>query len=192
MSRTTDGMQLERGEQYNGADYAELPSDEKILADIDQAIAELKALKSAPIVEPFHGPAILKGRAAGVYFHEIIGHRLEGHRQKLEDEGQTFAKKVGQKVTSDIITVYDDPNIKDYKAARSGAIQVRRRGRQGPARFLIEKGVLKGFLMNRSPIRNFRSPTATAGAPPDAPPCPDGQHHGGSLKDRFLRGTPEA
>ena len=96
MSRTTDGMQLERGEQYNGADYAELPSDEKILADIDQAIAELKALKSAPIVEPFHGPAILKGRAAGVYFHEIIGHRLEGHRQKLEDEGQTFARSASR------------------------------------------------------------------------------------------------
>ena len=156
MSRTTDGMQLERGEQYHGADYSELPSDEKVLADIDQAISELKALKSAPIVEPFHGPAILKGRASGVYFHEIIGHRLEGHRQKLEEEGQTFAKKVGQKVTSDIITVYDDPNIKDYKGrSLRGYYKYDDEGVRAKRAMLIENGVLKGFLMNRSPIRNF-------------------------------------
>jgi len=156
MSRTTDGMELQRGERYNGADYAEMPSDEKVLADIDKAIAELQALKSAPIVEPYHGPAILKGRAAGVYFHEIIGHRLEGHRQKLEEEGQTFSKKIGQKVTSDIITLYDDPNIKDYKGrSLRGYYKYDDEGVKAKRATLIENGVLKGFLMNRSPIRNF-------------------------------------
>lgn len=156
MSRTTDGMELQRDRQYNGADYSEMPSEEKVLADIDQAIAELKALKSAPIVEPYHGPAILKGRAAGVYFHEIIGHRLEGHRQKLEEEGQTFAKKIGQKVTSDIITLYDDPNIKDYKGrSLRGYYKYDDEGVKAGRASLIENGVLKGFLMNRSPIRNF-------------------------------------
>ena len=156
MSRTTDGMELQRGERYNGAEYAEMPSDEKVLTDIDKAITELKALRTAPIVEPFHGPAILKGRAAGVYFHEIIGHRLEGHRQKLEDEGQTFSKKIGQKVTSDIITLYDDPNLKDYKGrSLRGYYKYDDEGVKAQRATLIENGVLKGFLMNRSPISNF-------------------------------------
>lgn len=155
-SRTTDGMDISRGEQYNGASYDELPSDEKVLADIDRSIAELKALKDAPIVDPYHGPAILKARAAAVYFHEIIGHRLEGHRQKLEDEGQTFAKKLNQKVTSDIITVYDDPNIKDFRGrSLRGYYRYDDEGVRAARASLIESGVLKGFMMSRSPIRDF-------------------------------------
>ena len=39
------------------------------------------------------GPAILSGRAAGVFFHEIFGHRVEGHRQRNADDGQTFAQQ---------------------------------------------------------------------------------------------------
>ena len=155
-SRTTDGMDISRGEQYNGASYAELPSDETVNADIDRSIAELKALKDAPIVDPYHGPAILKARAAGVYFHEIIGHRLEGHRQKIEEEGQTFAKKLNQKVTSDIITVYDDPNVQDFNGrSLRGYYKYDDEGVKAARASLIENGVLKGFLMSRSPIRDF-------------------------------------
>ena len=53
---------------------------------------KLKQLRDAPVIEPYTGPAILSGRAAGVFFHEILGHRIEGHRQKSESEGQTFKK----------------------------------------------------------------------------------------------------
>ena len=156
ISRTTDGMELSRSEQYNTDSFAGLPSAEKVEADMDRSIAELKALKDAPIVEPYSGPAILKARAAGVYFHEIIGHRLEGHRQKLEDSGQTFAKKVGQKVTSDIVTLYDDPELRDFKGTPlRGYYRYDDEGVKGRRVSLVENGVLKGFLMNRSPIRGF-------------------------------------
>ena len=156
ISRTTDGMEISRGEQYSAASYAELPSDDKVMADITRSIAELKVLKDAPVVEPYHGPAILKARAAAVYFHEIIGHRLEGHRQKLEEEGQTFAKKLNQKVTSDILTVYDDPNLKDFRGhSLRGYYKYDDEGVRAGRASLIENGVLKGFLMSRSPIRDF-------------------------------------
>ena len=155
-SRTTDGMELSRGERYNTDSFADLPSEETVNADMDRSIAEMKALKDAPIVEPYSGPAILKARAAGVYFHEIIGHRLEGHRQKLEDSGQTFAKKVGQKVTSEIVTLYDDPNLRDFRGVPlRGFYRYDDEGVKAQRVSLVENGVLKGFLMNRSPIRGF-------------------------------------
>ena len=145
-----------RGEHYNTDSFAGLPSAGKVDADMDRSIAELKALKDAPVVEPYSGPAILKARAAGVYFHEIIGHRLEGHRQKLEDSGQTFAKKVGQKVTSDIITLYDDPNLTEFRGVPlRGHYRYDDEGVKARRVSLVENGVLKGFLMNRSPIRGF-------------------------------------
>jgi TldD protein len=155
-SRTTDGMEISRSEYYNTDSFAGLPSVEKVDSDLDRSILELKALKNAPIVEPYSGPAILKARAAGVYFHEIIGHRLEGHRQKLEDSGQTFAKKVGQKVTSDIVTLYDDPNMRDFRGVPlRGYYRYDDEGVKAQRVSLVEDGVLKGFLMNRSPIRGF-------------------------------------
>ena len=157
-SRTEDGMELERNMQYHGASPSELPSDEVILKDMDRSIAELKALKSAPLVDPYSGPAILNARPAAVYFHEIIGHRLEGHRQKLEDSGQTFAKKLNQKITADFITVYDDPNIKSFNGtALRGHYSYDDEGVKAQRANLIENGVLKGFLMSRSPIRDFAS-----------------------------------
>ncbi|MBI4349957.1 MAG: TldD/PmbA family protein [Elusimicrobia bacterium] len=155
-SRTTDGMDLSRGEYYNTDSFDKLPSAERVEADLARSIAELKALKEAPIVEPYSGPAILKARAAGVYFHEIIGHRLEGHRQKLEESGQTFAKKVGQKVTSDIITLYDDPNLREFKGIPlRGHYLYDDEGVRSRRASLVENGVLKGFLLSRSPVRGF-------------------------------------
>jgi predicted Zn-dependent protease len=157
-SRTTDGMDLRRMKQYSAVSYPELPSEETVMADIDKSVAELKALKEAPLVEPYHGPAILNARAAGVYFHEIIGHRLEGHRQKMEEGGQTFTKKIGQKVTSDLITVYDDPDLKDFRGrSLRGHYKYDNEGVKAGRASLIEKGVLKGFLMSRSPVRGFFS-----------------------------------
>ena len=79
-SRTEDGLDLERYESYDGEVYADFPSEEKILADIRKSAAELEALRKAPLTEPYIGPAIIKNRAAGVYFHEIMGHRFTARR----------------------------------------------------------------------------------------------------------------
>ncbi|OGR78122.1 MAG: hypothetical protein A2X32_01835 [Elusimicrobia bacterium GWC2_64_44] len=156
MGRTTDGMDISRNMSYAGDSFDDLPADEKIAADITRSLRELELLRDAPVVEPYSGPAILNARAAGVYFHEIIGHRIEGHRQKLEDSGQTFAKKVGQKVTGDIITLYDDPSMKEFRGRPlRGYYRYDNEGVRGARADIIEKGVLKGFLMNRTPIRGF-------------------------------------
>jgi len=157
-SRTPDGMELERGMQYHGATAQELPGEEEISKDVERSIDELKALRDAPVVDPFSGPAIIRALPAGVYFHEIIGHRLEGHRQKLEDEGQTFAKKLNQKITADFISVYDDPGVKAFNGtALRGHYAYDDQGVKAARVSLIENGVLKGFLMSRSPIRDFPS-----------------------------------
>ena len=54
-------------------------------------------LQAAPAADPYNGPAILMEEAAGVFFHETIGHRLEGERQVSEQEGRTFKRQIRQK-----------------------------------------------------------------------------------------------
>lgn len=154
--RTEDGMDLERSRIYDSNRLEDLPGDEDLKRDMLNSVSELQALLKAPIVEPFTGPAIIRNRAAGVYFHEILGHRLEGHRQKIEDEGQTFTKMLGRQVVASFISVYDDPTLQHF-AGRflRGFYKFDDEGVPSQRVALIRNGVLKTFLLSRAPVRNF-------------------------------------
>ena len=155
-SRTMDGMDLYRFKGYDVDRLSDLPSDETIRRDMGQSIAELKALRDAPLIEPYAGPVILKNRAAAVFFHEIFGHRVEGQRQKKESEGQTFTKKLGQPVVSSFISVYDDPTLERFRGTfLRGAYRYDDEGIPAQRVALVEGGILRNFLMNRMPIRGF-------------------------------------
>jgi predicted Zn-dependent protease len=107
-------------------------------------------------MEPFTGPAILSGQAAGVFFHEIFGHRIEGHRQKDERDGQTFAKMINQKILPEFMSVYDDPTLKKYgDTDLNGHYLYDDQGVKAQRVGVVQKGVLKKFLMCRSPIKGF-------------------------------------
>ena len=155
-SRNKDGMQLSRTNYYDGITMADLPNQETIKKDILKSMEELKNLQNAPSADTFHGPVILKNRAAGVFFHEILGHRVEGHRQKDDDFGQTFTQKVGKQIISPIITVFDDPTLTHFgNIPLRGHYLYDDEGTPSQKAILVENGILKGFLMGRNPIKNF-------------------------------------
>lgn len=155
-SRNKDGMILERNNYYDFTTPDEIPSSEKVISDIEQSIAELKTLQNAPAAEPFHGPVILRNRATGVFFHEILGHRIEGHRQKDDDFGQTFTNKINEQVISPLISVYDNPTMKYFNnIPLRGYYAYDDEGVASQNVTIIEKGVLNNFLMSRSPIKGF-------------------------------------
>src|SRR5215470_10514020 len=93
--KATDGMNIERYYNFDWVDPNDAPSDKDVQAASATLRKEMEGLVKAPLNEPTVGPALLTGRAAAVFFHEVFGHRAEGHRQKDISEGQTFAKKVG-------------------------------------------------------------------------------------------------
>ncbi|MDT8285769.1 MAG: metallopeptidase TldD-related protein [Elusimicrobiales bacterium] len=155
-ARTEDGMDLSRSKSYHSDGPGGLPGEEEIAADMANSVAELAALLGSEPSEPYSGPAILEGPAAGVFFHEIFGHRIEGHRQKSESEGQTFAKMLGQRIMPEILTVYDDPAVHDVKGQFLRGHYTHDDEAVKAARApLVENGVLKGFLMGRTPIEGF-------------------------------------
>jgi predicted Zn-dependent protease len=122
----------------------------------DAVIADLKALRKAPPADPYIGPAILEGKAAGVFFHEIFGHRVEGHRQKNEEEGQTFAKKIGEPVMPSFVSVYDDPTLAQLGGVDlNGFYRFDDEGVPAQRATLVGDGILRGFLLSRSPTRGF-------------------------------------
>ena len=155
-TKADDGMDLPLYRTYFARTPDGLPDDESVLSDVENMIATLLALREAPLVEPYTGPAILTGRASGVFFHEILGHRLEGHRQKREDEGQTFKKQLGEQVLPENFSVYFDPTIAQRGGTfLAGTYRFDNQGVQARRVPVIEGGVLRNFLMSRSPIEGF-------------------------------------
>ena len=155
-TRAEDGMDLLRVETFQAPSAGGLPSESELTAKIDKMAADLKALRKAPVAEPYDGPALLSGRAAAVFFHEVLGHRLEGHRQRDEEEGQTFTKKVGQEVLPKFLSVIDDPTMREIAGMKlAGSYDFDNEGSPSQRIEVIQNGVLKNFLMSRMPIKNF-------------------------------------
>jgi TldD protein len=133
-----------------------LPDSQIILRDIQLMIIKLEKLKSAPLAEPYSGPAILHARSAGVFFHEIFGHRVEGHRLKSNDDGQTFKAQVGENVLPKTVDVIFDPTAYQYKGQDLvGAYAYDDEGVKARPVRVVEKGVLRNFLMSRTPLEGF-------------------------------------
>jgi TldD protein len=155
-SKAPDGMELPRYESFAALTPQGLPDDAAVLKAVDKMIADLKALRDAPIVDPFTGPAILSGRATAVFFHEVFGHRVEGHRQKNESEGQTFKKMVGQSVLPTFLSVDFDPTLKRYGGVDLvGSYTFDDEGVRARPVVAVKDGILESFLMGRSPIDGF-------------------------------------
>ena len=155
-TRADDGMELLRVETFQADTPDGLPGEAEIAAKIDKMASDLKALRAAPTAEPFDGPALLSGRAAAVFFHEVLGHRLEGHRQRGDQEGQTFTKKINQQVLPQFLSVIDDPTQRNLNGMDLGGwYRYDDEGVPAQRVDVIKDGVLRNFLMSRMPIKGF-------------------------------------
>lgn len=157
-TRANDGMDLVLSRTFQAETADRLPSQAQMEASLREMARQLENLRKAPATQPFDGPALLSGRAAAVFFHEVLGHRLEGQRQRGDDEGQTFTKDVGKQILPSFISVADDPTISHYgNTWLAGAYQYDSEGQKAQRVQLIQNGVLKNFLMSRLPITGFDS-----------------------------------
>lgn len=155
-TRALDGMDLYRVETFESDELGRLPDQKTLVAKTLAMAQNLEALRVAPVTEPFDGPAILSGRASAVFFHEVLGHRLEGQRQKGDEEGQTFTKLLGKPILPTFMSVADDPTLSTFQGTSlSGHYVYDDEGQPARRVDLITDGVLKTFLMSRLPIASF-------------------------------------
>jgi TldD protein len=156
VTRADDGMDLFRAQTFEAETIEGLPAQAEVEAAVRDLGKSLEALRTAPLTEPFDGPAILSGRAAAVFFHEVLGHRLEGQRQRGDEEGQTFTKDIGKEVLPTFLSVADDPTRTTFGTTwLSGSYEYDDEGQKARRVDLIDDGVLKTFLMSRLPISSF-------------------------------------
>ncbi|HEX4750909.1 MAG TPA: TldD/PmbA family protein [Bryobacteraceae bacterium] len=152
-----DGMDVRTFDTIEASDPAHLPDDKAVASRVEEVAKKVEALRNAPPAEPIVCPAILSGRASAVFFHEIFGHRVEGHRQKDIAEGQTFTKMLGTTVLPEFISVDFDPTRHEYHGTDLiGYYDYDDEGVKARPVKVVEDGVLKTFLLSRSPVGQFQ------------------------------------
>ncbi len=156
MTKAEDGMLLENHRTFYAPSADKLPDMKTLEKELREMTAELIALKNAPVADPYTGPAILEAQAAGVLFHEAVGHRLEGERQDNEDEGRTFKGQTGKRIIPEFLDLLDDPTLESFEnISLNGHYAYDDEGVKSRRVSLVEKGILKSFLMSRHPIEGF-------------------------------------
>lgn len=151
-TRADDGMLLDHSVDLYAPTAATLPDEAHLTAEVDRLVRLLGELRHAPVLEPYTGPAILEGKASGVFFHEVLGHRLEGHRQGDDEDGQTFAKYLGQPIMPAFLSLADDPTLPTAQGLPlNGSYAFDEEGVAAQRTVLVDHGVLRSFLNGRHP-----------------------------------------
>ena len=153
-SRASDGLLVNHFKSFYGSRESELPGEAELRRTAAQLADEVKRLRGAPMLDPFNGPAILLPEAAGVFFHEALGHRLEGERQNDNKEGATFKGQIGKPVLPAFVSVLDDPTLaKVGNVSLNGHYGFDDEGVIARPVTLVDHGILRNYLKSRTPVK---------------------------------------
>jgi len=150
-TKAEDGMVLWLSKDWSFRRFDKAPSKDSVLAETRLLLARLDSLRRAPVMETYSGPVLLVNKAAAVFVHEVFGHRVEGHRQRAVDEGQTFVDKLGETLTLPSISIEDDPTLHYLGGIDlNGAYRYDDEGVAAQKTTLLSAGVFRNFLFSRS------------------------------------------
>jgi TldD protein len=155
-----DGMYLADFLTYVADRPENLPSIEKIAADIDQLCERLVITSEAQILEHYTGPVLFSAPAACIVFQSMLGEQLCARPIPLMGRSwpeESMERKIGRRILPRSFAVYDDPTVErfndtllvgNYKYDDEGV----------PARrvTLVEGGMLKTLLASRAPTKKIK------------------------------------
>jgi TldD protein len=96
-------------------------------------------------------PVVLGSGWPGILLHEAIGHGLEGDFNRKGTSA--FTDRIGERVATEQCTVVDDGTL----AGRRGSLNVDDEGTPTRCNTLIERGVLKGYMLDKLNARLMKA-----------------------------------
>ncbi len=162
-----DGMLLRDAEVFQAFDVNALPPEAELRRGITAVADEIAALTRAPLSEGYSGPVLFEPRAAAQLFAQVLGDNLKVTRKPVPDPGRPaphlpseLENKIGSKILPEWIDVVDDPTQTEWHGQTLfGHYAYDIEGVAPKPLPLIEKGVLKTFLLTRTPVLKGLGPT---------------------------------
>lgn len=154
-----DGKEAQTGSEAPGFTLPYERAMERIDAEQCARLAAASAVTmlKAPLCPACVAPVVIDGGFGGVIFHEACGHALES--ASVGKGNSIFAGKLGQRIASERVTAVDDATLH----CEWGSIHFDDEGEMARRNVLIEKGILKGYMIDRLGARQMQAqPTGNA------------------------------
>lgn len=152
---TTDGMKIRSSRRVLETSSMSWVTAGTLEDSAAAMLSELAALKVAQSTSPFSAPALLDPSAAAAVVL-ALGLRLTGEEQRNPSGAQIFRDKMGRLVLPETLSLRDDPTVVQFRGqSLAGHYRLDDQGIPAAPVDLIEKGVLKSFLLSRYPVIGF-------------------------------------
>ena len=134
----------------------QLPTEKQLMDDMAEVKQIIEKLRKAPKAESYSGPAILSAKASGVFFHEIFGHRVEGHRLRQQTDAHTFKRQQGENILPEAISITFDPTVAEFKGVPLyGNYKYDDEGIAARKVEVVKNGTFLSYLMSRQPVEGI-------------------------------------
>jgi hypothetical protein len=158
--QAADGMTLRDGTLLYTLDIA-LPAEAALQQIAQRMAANVAALVKASVAETYTGPVLFEGMAGAQLVAEVLGRNFALTRRPVTEPGRPGAfpyseldGRQGARILPEWMDVVDDPTQTEWRGRRLiGHYRVDREGVEPKPVALVEKGVLKNFLLTRQPVR---------------------------------------
>jgi hypothetical protein len=172
-AQAPDGMTVRDAVAFHSLDAARMPTEAELNRSVTALAENVVALAHAPKGEDYSGPVLFAGVAGAQILAEVLGRNLAMARRPVADQGRgggasanELEGRTGARILPDSFDVVDDPTQKEWRGRPLfGSYDVDREGVAAAPLRLVEKGVLKGFLMTRQPVRGFEGSNGRARMP---------------------------
>ncbi len=129
-----------------------IPNINNIKNQAYQTLRELEEILKCPVEKGGVFPTILDSDNTGFLFHEVVGHSLEAHRIKEneDEESNIFRDKLGDNIGPDFINLWDNPKLSSFNGkSLNGYYEFDEEGVETQNTHLIKNGVLNEYLHSR-------------------------------------------
>ncbi|HWC98052.1 MAG TPA: metallopeptidase TldD-related protein [Candidatus Sulfopaludibacter sp.] len=173
-AQAPDGMTVRDAVTFHSFDAAHLPSEVEMERGVKAVADNVTALAHASKGEDYTGPVLFEGMAGAQVFAEVLGKNLTMARRPVVDGGRgggnaggsELEGRMGSRILPDSFTVVDDPSQTEWHGKPLfGHYEVDREGVAAKPLSLVDKGVLKNFLLTRQPVRGFEGSNGRARLP---------------------------
>lgn len=162
--QAADGMLVRDAISIQTLDIDKMPAEADLRKQVTEVGEHVRDLQKAPAGEAYTGPVLFEPVAAAQLMAQMVGDNLHVPRKPLSDPGRSingfvpseFESKIGSRVLPDWMDVTDDPSQAAWNGKTLvGYYQFDVEGVPPKPVAVIEKGILRNFLMTRQPIKGF-------------------------------------
>jgi len=173
VGQAPDGMHVRDAIAIHSLDLDRGLNEAELSREVRRVADNIAALSRAPLGDTYNGPVLFEGAAAAQLFAGLLARNLVLTRRPVNEPGRPntfpvseFEGRKEARILPEWIDVVDDPTQKEWRGRRLfGSYRIDLEGVEAQPLTLVQKGILKNFLLTRQPVTGFTASNGRARLP---------------------------